>query len=62
MATFLGLRHEITNLMANIDHVPDTTFEKDAVLEQEDLFFLSDENIKSLEVLRLQVSALVFFF
>lgn len=55
LATFLGLRHEITNLMANIDHVPDTTFEKDAVLEQEDLFFLSDENIKSLEVLRLQL-------
>ncbi|XP_032873090.1 protein regulator of cytokinesis 1-like isoform X1 [Amblyraja radiata] len=55
LATFLGLRHEITNLMANIEHVPDTTFEKDAVLEQEDLFFLSDENIKSLEVLRQQL-------
>ncbi|XP_062901123.1 protein regulator of cytokinesis 1-like [Mobula hypostoma] len=55
LATFLGLRCEITDLMADIDHIPDTTFEKDAVLEQEDLFFLSDENIKSLEVLRKQL-------
>ncbi|XP_067849085.1 protein regulator of cytokinesis 1 isoform X2 [Heptranchias perlo] len=55
LATFLGLRHEITKLMADIDHEPDTTFEKDAVLEQEDLFFLSDGNIKSLEVLRHQL-------
>ncbi|XP_059819355.1 protein regulator of cytokinesis 1-like isoform X1 [Hypanus sabinus] len=55
LATFLGLRREITDLMADIDHIPDTTFEKDAVLEQEDLFFLSDENIKSLEVLRKQL-------
>ncbi|XP_051900845.1 protein regulator of cytokinesis 1-like isoform X2 [Pristis pectinata] len=55
LTIFLGLRREITQLMADIDHVPDTTFEKDAVLEQEDLFFLSDENIKSLEVLRKQL-------
>ncbi|XP_067878185.1 protein regulator of cytokinesis 1-like isoform X2 [Heterodontus francisci] len=55
LATFLGLRHEITKLMADIDHVPDTTFEQDAVLEQENLFFLSHENIKSLEVLRHQL-------
>uniref|UniRef100_UPI00398E468F protein regulator of cytokinesis 1-like isoform X2 n=1 Tax=Pristiophorus japonicus TaxID=55135 RepID=UPI00398E468F len=55
LATFLGLRHMITKLMADIDHVPDTTFEKDAVLEQEDLFFLSDGNIKSLEMLHHQL-------
>ncbi|XP_069782605.1 protein regulator of cytokinesis 1 isoform X2 [Narcine bancroftii] len=55
LAIFLGLRSEITQLMADIDHVPDTTFETDAVLEQEDLFFLSDENIKSLELLRQQL-------
>ncbi|XP_041058901.1 protein regulator of cytokinesis 1-like isoform X1 [Carcharodon carcharias] len=55
LATFLGLRKDITKLMADIDHVPDTTFEKDAVLEEENLFFLSDENIKSLEVLRHQL-------
>ncbi|XP_060707604.1 protein regulator of cytokinesis 1-like [Hemiscyllium ocellatum] len=55
LATFLGLRQEIKKLMAEIDHVPDTTFEKDAVLEEENLFFLSDGNIKSLEVLRHQL-------
>ncbi|XP_043542607.1 protein regulator of cytokinesis 1-like [Chiloscyllium plagiosum] len=41
--------------MVDIDHFPDTTFEKDAVLEEENLFFLSDGNIKSLEVLRHQL-------
>ncbi|XP_078067916.1 protein regulator of cytokinesis 1-like isoform X2 [Mustelus asterias] len=56
LATFLGLRHDITILMTDIDHVPDTTFEKDAVLEEENLFFLSDENIKSLEMLRHQLT------
>ncbi|XP_048477450.1 protein regulator of cytokinesis 1-like isoform X2 [Rhincodon typus] len=55
LASFLGLRQEITKLMADIDHVPDSTFEKDAVLEEENLFFLSDGNIKSLEVLRHQL-------
>ncbi|XP_038648261.1 protein regulator of cytokinesis 1 isoform X1 [Scyliorhinus canicula] len=55
LATFLGLRNDITKLMTEIDHFPDTTFEKDAVLEEENLFFLSDENIKSLEVLRHQL-------
>ncbi|NP_001279905.1 protein regulator of cytokinesis 1-like [Callorhinchus milii] len=48
---FLGLKQKIIKLFEDLGCSPDTTLENDAVLETANLFYLSDGNIKALEVL-----------
>ncbi|XP_057700793.1 protein regulator of cytokinesis 1-like isoform X1 [Corythoichthys intestinalis] len=50
-AEFMGLKKQIILCMNDLDHFPETSFEKDVVCEQEDLFCLSSENITSLKLL-----------
>ncbi len=49
------MKRQITLLMEDLEQHPDTTFEKDAVCEDEDAFCLSVENLRSLKVLLHQV-------
>lgn len=41
--------------MNDLDHMPETSFEKDVVCEDEDSFCLSRDNITSLKLLLCQV-------
>ncbi|NP_001004494.1 protein regulator of cytokinesis 1a [Danio rerio] len=54
-AEFVEMKRQITVLMEDLEQSPDTTFEKDAVCEDEDAFCLSVENISSLKVLLRQL-------
>ncbi|XP_034049246.1 protein regulator of cytokinesis 1b isoform X1 [Thalassophryne amazonica] len=54
-AEFTGLRKQIILYMEELDHVPDTSFEKDVVCDDEDSFCLSRENITSLKLLLCQL-------
>ncbi|XP_067293011.1 protein regulator of cytokinesis 1a isoform X2 [Pseudorasbora parva] len=54
---FVEMKRQITVLMEDLEQHPDTTFEKDAVCEDEDAFCLSVENISSLKVLLRQLES-----
>lgn len=54
-AEFVEMKRQITALMEDLEQLPDGTFEKDAVCEDEEAFCLSLENINSLKVLLQQV-------
>ncbi|XP_058880190.1 protein regulator of cytokinesis 1-like isoform X1 [Acipenser ruthenus] len=52
---FSGLRQEISQLMNEIGHNPETTLEKDAVCDDADTFLLTSENIKALKLIVCQL-------
>nr|XP_046251920.1 protein regulator of cytokinesis 1b isoform X2 [Scatophagus argus] len=54
-AEFMDLKKQIILYMEELDHVPETSFEKDVVCEDEDSFCLSRENITSLKLLICQL-------
>lgn len=55
-AEFMALKKQILLHMEELDHIPETSFEKDVVCEDEDSFCLSRENITSLKLLICHVS------
>ncbi|XP_036909472.1 protein regulator of cytokinesis 1 isoform X2 [Sturnira hondurensis] len=52
---FVNLRRQIILCMEELDHTPDTSFERDVVCEDEDAFCLSLENIATLQKLLQQL-------
>lgn len=52
---FVTLKKRIILCMDDLDQLPETSFEKDVVCEDEESFCLSKENIDSLKVLLHQV-------
>uniref|UniRef100_A0A8C1GZ98 Protein regulator of cytokinesis 1a n=2 Tax=Cyprinus carpio TaxID=7962 RepID=A0A8C1GZ98_CYPCA len=56
-AEFVEMKRQITVLMEDLEQHPDTSFEKDAVCEDEDAFCLSVENLSSLKVLLHQLES-----
>ncbi|KAM6180768.1 protein regulator of cytokinesis 1 isoform 9-T9 [Erethizon dorsatum] len=52
---FLNLKKQIILCMEELDHTPDTSFERDVVCEDEDAFCLSLENIATLQKLLRQL-------
>ncbi|KAK5618545.1 hypothetical protein CRENBAI_016865, partial [Crenichthys baileyi] len=54
-AEFTELKKQIVLIMEELDHVPETSFEKDVVCEDEDSFCLSRDNIMSLKLLLCQL-------
>ncbi|XP_032415934.1 protein regulator of cytokinesis 1b isoform X1 [Xiphophorus hellerii] len=52
---FTELKKQIILLMEELDHLPETSFEKDVVSEDEDAFCLSRDNITSLKLLLCQL-------
>uniref|UniRef100_A0A8C1AAC6 Protein regulator of cytokinesis 1a n=2 Tax=Cyprinus carpio TaxID=7962 RepID=A0A8C1AAC6_CYPCA len=56
-AEFMGMKRQITVLMEDLEQHPDTSFEKDAVCEDEDAFCLSLENLSALKVLLHQLES-----
>uniref|UniRef100_A0A672H6X7 Protein regulator of cytokinesis 1b n=1 Tax=Salarias fasciatus TaxID=181472 RepID=A0A672H6X7_SALFA len=54
-AEFKDLKQQIILHMEELDHTPDTTFEKDVVCEDEDNFCLSRDNITALKLLLCQL-------
>lgn len=51
----MDLKKQIILYMEELDHIPETSFEKDVVCEDEDSFCLSRDNITSLKLLVCQV-------
>ncbi|KAG7481766.1 hypothetical protein JOB18_004206 [Solea senegalensis] len=54
-AEFMDLKKQITLHMEELDHIPETSFEKDVVCEDEDSFCLSRDNITALKLLLCQL-------
>ncbi|XP_077173704.1 protein regulator of cytokinesis 1 isoform X2 [Paroedura picta] len=54
-AEFVGTKRKIVLCMEELEHVPDTSFERDVVCEDEDAFCLSEENIAALKELLQQL-------
>lgn len=54
----MDLKKQIILYMEELDHIPETSFEKDVVCEDEDSFCLSRDNITSLKLLICQVGRL----
>nr|XP_056721743.1 protein regulator of cytokinesis 1 [Euleptes europaea] len=52
---FVGTKQKIILCMEELEHVPDTSFERDVVCEEEDAFCLSEENIAALKKLLQQL-------
>ncbi|XP_070814523.1 protein regulator of cytokinesis 1b isoform X2 [Chaetodon trifascialis] len=52
---FMDLKRQIILYMEELDHIPETSFEKDVVCEDEDAFCLSRDNITSLKLLVCQL-------
>ncbi|KAM7405712.1 hypothetical protein PAMP_000139 [Pampus punctatissimus] len=52
---FMDLKKQIILYMEQLDHIPETSFEKDVVCEDEDSFCLSRDNITSLKLLLCQL-------
>lgn len=52
---FVRLKKQIVLAMEDLDQLPETSFEKDVVCEDEEAFCLSKENINSLKLLLHQV-------
>lgn len=55
---FVNIKRQIILCMEELDHTPDTSFERDVVCEEEDAFCLSLENIAALQKLLQQVMSL----
>ncbi|XP_060116054.1 LOW QUALITY PROTEIN: protein regulator of cytokinesis 1 [Heteronotia binoei] len=56
-AEFVGTRQKIVVCMQELEHVPDTSFERDVVCEEEDAFCLSEDNIAALKELLQQLES-----
>ncbi|XP_061520123.1 protein regulator of cytokinesis 1b isoform X2 [Phycodurus eques] len=54
-AEFMGLKKQIILYMNDLDHIPETSFERDVVCEDEDSFCLSRENNTALKLLLSQL-------
>ncbi|XP_074522514.1 protein regulator of cytokinesis 1b isoform X2 [Halichoeres trimaculatus] len=54
-AEFTDIKKQIILFMGELDHIPETSFEKDVVCEDEDAFCLSRDNITSLKLLLCQL-------
>ncbi|NWX31375.1 PRC1 regulator, partial [Notiomystis cincta] len=54
---FVSNRRQIILLMEELDHTPDTSFERDVVCEDEEAFCLSKDNIAALQDLLQQLEA-----
>uniref|UniRef100_A0A2K5QGF5 Protein regulator of cytokinesis 1 n=1 Tax=Cebus imitator TaxID=2715852 RepID=A0A2K5QGF5_CEBIM len=54
-AEFVSIKRQIILCMEELDHTPDTSFERDVVCEDEDAFCLSLENIATLQKLLQQL-------
>ncbi|XP_028257633.1 protein regulator of cytokinesis 1-like isoform X2 [Parambassis ranga] len=54
-AEFMDLKKQIIVCMGELDHTPETSFEKDVVCEDEESFCLSRDNITSLKLLLCQL-------
>ncbi|XP_074090155.1 protein regulator of cytokinesis 1 isoform X2 [Macrotis lagotis] len=52
---FISTKRQIILCMEELDHTPDTSFERDVVCEEEDAFCLSLENIAALQTLLRQL-------
>ncbi|KAI1889739.1 hypothetical protein AGOR_G00166040 [Albula goreensis] len=52
---FVGFKRQIILCMDDLEQLPDTSFERDVVCEDEDAFCLSKENIASLKLLLCQL-------
>ncbi|TSX03300.1 Sulfate anion transporter 1 [Bagarius yarrelli] len=52
---FSGLRQDIRNLMDEMGHEPETSLERESVCSDTDIFLLTRENIKALELLLSQL-------
>ncbi|CAB1331844.1 unnamed protein product, partial [Coregonus sp. 'balchen'] len=48
---FVGIKRQIMVCMEELDQLPDTSFERDVVCEDEDAFCLSNDNITALQLL-----------
>lgn len=56
----MGIKRQIILCMEELDHTPDTSFERDVVCEEEEAFCLSTENIAMLNQLLNQVGGEIF--
>lgn len=56
-AEFVSTKRKIIACMEDLEQMPDTSFERDVVCEEEEAFCLSIENITALNVLLSQVNA-----
>ncbi|XP_069722886.1 protein regulator of cytokinesis 1 isoform X2 [Phaenicophaeus curvirostris] len=54
---FVSSKRQIILLMEELDHTPDTSFEREVVCEDEEAFCLSRDNIAALQVLLKQLEA-----
>ncbi|KAM6342374.1 protein regulator of cytokinesis 1-like [Podargus strigoides] len=54
---FMSRKRQIILLMEELDHTPDTSFERDVVCEDEECFCLSTDNIAALQTLLQQLEA-----
>ncbi|NWS25234.1 PRC1 regulator, partial [Polioptila caerulea] len=54
---FVSNKRQIILLMEELDHTPDTSFERDVVCEDEEAFCLSEDNIMALQNLLQQLEA-----
>ncbi|XP_055673608.1 protein regulator of cytokinesis 1 isoform X1 [Falco peregrinus] len=54
---FVSRKRQIILLMEELDHTPDTSFERDVVTEDEEAFCLSEDNIAALQNLLQQLEA-----
>lgn len=52
---FVDIKKQIILCMDDLDQLPDTSFEKDVVCEDEEAFCLSNDNITALKLLLSQV-------
>ncbi|XP_046890476.1 protein regulator of cytokinesis 1-like isoform X2 [Hypomesus transpacificus] len=48
---FIGIKRQIIQCMEDLDQLPDTSFERDVVCEDEEAFCLSNDNISTLKLL-----------
>ncbi|XP_030646555.1 protein regulator of cytokinesis 1a [Chanos chanos] len=56
-AEFVGIKRQIIACMEELEQVPDTSFERDVVCEDEEAFCLSTDNITALKVLLAQLES-----
>ncbi|XP_048886568.1 protein regulator of cytokinesis 1b isoform X2 [Brienomyrus brachyistius] len=54
-AEFVSIKKDIISRMEDLDRLPDTSFEREVICEDEEAFCLSEENISSLKLLLAQL-------
>nr|XP_023669977.1 protein regulator of cytokinesis 1 isoform X1 [Paramormyrops kingsleyae] len=54
-AEFVSIKKDIISRMEDLDRLPDTSFEREVISEEEEAFCLSEENISSLKLLLAQL-------